>query len=349
MSKHVTMKQVAQHANVSYQTVSRVINNSPDVAQETRERVLDAIRQLNYHPSLAARVLSKKHSSIIGVVIPHDTDFLVSDPHLLKVIAGINRTVAMHDNSMLLSTPRSKDNSISAYTRLLKERIVDGIIVDGGMGESFLKLLVDKGYPVVITGYNSLGIPSVHPDDEGGAYMLTQHLLALGHTSIGVIRGPDYTATLARWQGLQRALSDSGIDSKSFLYTTGDFTTPSGYQGAKYLMAQDDPPTAIFAFNDRMAIGAIYYLREHGYEIPGKISVVGFDDIVNVSNIEDPDSFLTTVRIFSADIGQRGAELLFDLIEGHTPDSTEIIIPTQLIVRRSTALAEGVRTQRMFA
>jgi DNA-binding LacI/PurR family transcriptional regulator len=347
LAKRVTIKQVAQHANVSYQTVSRVINNSPDVASETRLRVQASIQTLNYHPSLAARVLSKAHTSIIGVVIPYDPDFLLSDPHLLKVIAGINRGVALHDSSMLLSTPRSKDNRLSAYDRLLRERIVDGIIVDGGMGEAGLQQLLNKGYPIVITGYNTMGIPSVHPDDEGGAYTLTQHLLALGHRRIGIIRGPDYLATQGRWRGYESALFDTRLSSDPLLCTFGDFTTPGGYQGAQCLMERPDPPTAIFAFNDRMAIGAIHWLREHGYSIPDQISVAGFDDIANILNTEFPDSLLTTIRIFSPELGQRAAELLFDLIEGNSPTSTEIVIPTRLIVRHSTGLAADMRSQRI--
>jgi DNA-binding LacI/PurR family transcriptional regulator len=341
VSKRVTIKMVAAHAGVSHQTVSRVINDKPGVAPETRARVLASIEALNYQPSLAARVLSKRHMSVIGVVIPFDPDFLFSDPHLLQVIHGIDREITLRDYSLLLSTPRSTHKPASAYHRLLKERLVDGVIVEGGMGEAGVQLLVDKGYPVVMVGYSASGIPSVHPDDEGGAYTLTQHLLALSHRRIGVIAGPDYLATKARWRGYERAFLDAGLDTDPALLIHGDFTSHSGYEGVAHLMQRPDSPSAIFAFNDRMAMGAIRWLREHGYVAPGDVSVVGFDD-VPMAELFDPP--LTTVRLFSADLGRRAVTLLFDLIDGNPPPTTEVVLPSRLIVRRSTTVAPAARS-----
>lgn len=334
MSRRVTMRDVAARVGVSHQTVSRVVNDDPAVAPETRERVMAAIQALNYQPNLAARALSQGRTSVIGVVMLFDPDFLFADPYELQIIHGIERELTLRDCSLLLSMPRSPGNPLSAYHRLLKERLVDGVIVEGGLGEEGFQLLVDRRYPVVVVGYNSLGLPSVHPDDEGGTYTMGQHLLALRHRRIGVITGPDTLATRARWRGYERAFHDAGHACDLGLVVRGDFTPQSGYQAAGRLVQRPDPPTAIFAFNDRMATGAMRWLREHGYAVPGNVSVVGFDDIPTAELLDPP---LTTVRLLSTDLGQRAVSLLFDLMEGSTPSETEVILPTRLIVRHSTA------------
>ncbi len=347
MSKRVTLKQVAAHAGVSYQTVSRVINNMPDVAPETRSRVQASIEELNYKPRLSPRVLSKQHTSVVGVVLPVTFDTLFSDSHLLQVVSGIDREVALRDCSLLISTPRIGDRPLSACDRLLKDRLADGVIVEGGMDETAVQLLADRGYPVVMVGYNSLGVPCVHADDEGGAYGLTQHLLALNHRHIGVIGGPDCPATQARWRGHTRAFRDVGLDYNPDLTVTQDEASfEDGHQATAQLMQQPDPPTAIFALTGCMALGAVRWLFEHSYAIPGDISVACFDDIFNVEFFSVP---LTTVRLFSTDLGRRAAALLFDLIDGNTPVAKETVLPSRLMARCSTAPAPVTRPKRKIS
>jgi DNA-binding LacI/PurR family transcriptional regulator len=330
----VTIEQVAARAGISRQTVSRVINDKPEVAPATRARVLEAIDALNYQPSRAARVLAKRHTAIIGLVIPFDPDFLFTDSHLMQIIHGVDREITHRDHSLLLSTPVSRDRPLSAAERLTKDRLVDGVIVEGGLGDGGARLLADKGYHVVVVGYTDADIPSVHPDDYGGAYNLTQHLLALGHRRVGAICGPDSIAMACRCRGYERACVDAGLACDPQLMTQGDFTYPSGYDATEHLMRRPRPPTAIFAFNDRMALGAMSWLREHGYTVPDCVSVVGFDDNPQ-SELADPP--LTTVRIFSADLGRRASELLFDLMEGSELPAAEVVLPCQLVVRQSTA------------
>jgi len=339
LAHRITIRQVAEHAGVSYQTVSRVINDKAEVTEETRARVLASIKALNYHPSQAARALSRQRTSVIGVVIPFDPDFLFNDPHMLWILHGIDRELTLHDYSLLLCTSRYSDDPISAYQRLLNERLVDGVIVDGTYGEAGIRLLVERGYPVVVTGYCGNGIPCVHPDDEGGAYNLAQHLIALGHRRIGVIDGPEPS----RWRGFERACRDAGLDHDPHLVVHGDHTLRSGYEAVTSLMQQPEPPTAIFAFDDKMAIGAMRWLREHGYAIPTDISVTGFDDMPTADLFDVP---LTTVNLCSADLGQRAASLLISLIEGHAPGTAEIVLPTRMVVRQSTAVAPQACSSR---
>jgi DNA-binding LacI/PurR family transcriptional regulator len=168
---------------------------------------------------------------------------------------------------------------------------------------------------------------------------LAQHLVALGHRRIGIINGPESNLAMqARWHGYERALLDAGITPDLNLVVHGDFTSPSGYKAAESLMGRADKPTAIFAFNDSMAMGAIRWLNEHNYDVPDDISVGGFDDTPSAENFNPP---LTTVHQYSYDLGQRAADVLIDLIDGQPPHTTEIILPSYLVVRRSTAVLKS--------
>ncbi len=341
MAKRMSIKDVAQRAGVSYQTVSRVINNKPDVSSETRSRVQAAIDSLNYRPSLAAQVFAHERTMIIGVVIPWSADFLSDNHHLLQLLTGADREANLHDYMVLLSAARSKNDAQSSYERLLRRHIMDGVIVEGGMGQVGAKMLADKGYPVVMVGYSTIGIPSVHSDEDGGRYSGTQHLLALGHRRIGMISGPqDLFEVRNPFLGCLQALQHAGVSADGNLMIHSDFTVEGGYQAVQRLMQQPDPPTAIFAANDATALGVIRWLQEHEYRIPEDISVVGFDDMPSAQYFHPP---LTTIHQFSSDIGQRAVSLLFDLIENSEPPTTEVIVPTQLVVRGSTAIAPGTR------
>ena len=333
-----TMRDVAEQAGVSYQTVSRVINDAPGVAPATRERVLAAMRALNYRPSLAARSLARSRTETVGLVMPFGVDFTFSDAHLLQVVGGVDRGVSECDYSLLLSSPQESEGGMSAFRRLVRQRSVDGVLVEAGMGEDGIAMLRDAGYPVVVIGHTMLDVPSVLPDDGNGAYVAMQHLLALGHNRIGVISGPDPAslAVRARWSGCERALADAGRVQPAELVERGEFTIQSGYDAAKRLLQrnEDDQPTALFAFNDSMAIGVLHYLRDNGIDVPGRISVAGFDD-TPVAPLLTPA--LTSVRVFSADLGQRAARTLVGMLRGMPAPTTPVVLPSQLIVRQSTA------------
>jgi DNA-binding LacI/PurR family transcriptional regulator len=224
------------------------------------------------------------------------------------------------------------------YHQLIQRMVVDGVIVDGGLGDAAIiePGVGEKQSPIVVTGYTQTSLPSIHPDDEGGAYVMTQHLIALGHRRIGLIGGESttYPGLQARRRGYERAFHDARLTIDPTLFTSGDFTPTTGASGAQQLMEAEEPPTALFALNDNMALGAIRWLREHGYSIPGDVSVAGFDDIAN-TDLADPP--LTTVHLPSEDLGRRAATLLFDLINNYPLRSQEIILPCRLVIRDSTA------------
>ncbi len=333
----ITIYDVAKFAGVSTATVSKVLSNHPYVSQRTRARVMAAVTELNYVPNIAARGLAGAKTNVIGMVVSYDSDFLFEDPHLLQILHGINRVATQNDCALLLSTALSGEDKLSAYQRLLGQRYCDGAIVEGSLGETGLTLLRERGYPVIAVGYSDL-ISCVHSDDRSGAFAMTQHLLQLGHTRIGVVAGPDTDriGTEARLTGYRDALASADVTYDPIHVTYGNFRTPSGYTGAAYLMGLPIPPTAIFAFNDRMAFGVMEWLREHGIRIPEDVSVAGFDDIPDAIREHPP---LTTVHQQSRGQGEKAVELLLKMMEDEEEATTrrEIILPTELVVRGTTA------------
>ncbi|MEY9893918.1 DNA-binding LacI/PurR family transcriptional regulator [Catenulispora sp. MAP12-49] len=334
-----TMRHVADRAGVSYQTVSRVINDAGGVAPETRERVLAAMRELNYRPSLAARALARARTDTIGLVLPFPVEVTFANAHFVQTVGGVDRVAAENDFSVLISSPDAEDLELSAHRRLVRRRAVDGVIVEAGMGDEGIGLLVEAGYPVVAIGHVALAVPSVRPDDESGAYGATQHLLALGHRRIALIAGgsptnPTNLAQRARLRGCRRAAADAGVPLEEDLIAAGEFSLESGHRAAQTLFDRPDPPTAVLAFNDAMAIGAMRLLRERGISVPREVSVVGFDDTPTAALLTPS---LTTVRIFSSELGQRAARTLIGMLRGTKVAPVPAVLPSQLVVRESTA------------
>ncbi len=338
LQKRATIKDVAARANVSYQTVSRVINNSDRVSNATRSRVLAAIEDLNYRPSLAARSLPGQHSFVIGFIVPYTPEYLIRDPNLLGQISGADTEACKHGYNLLLSTAGNSTSGVEAYERFVRNKVADGALVvetaASILGDS---LLEKQNYPYVTLGYDP-GNPEgyiVHNDDFGGAQKATAYLLAQGHRRIGIINGPSMGAVATmqhRVEGYQQALADAGVLYRPELMTYGDYTRHSGEAATRQLMALDAPPTAIFALNDRMALGAIRQLGQMRLRVPHDVAVIGFDDI---STAADFNPALTTVRQPSRTIGEMAADLLFKLINDEPVSLREIVLPAELIIRQS--------------
>ncbi|MEA3309049.1 MAG: LacI family DNA-binding transcriptional regulator [Chloroflexota bacterium] len=352
MGKRVTIKDVARETGVSRQTVSRVINAQPGVAEDTRARVAAAIKQLGYQPNPAARSLTQHRTNTIGLIIPYSPDYLFSDPHLMEFMCGVDELAIQRNHNLLLSTAQKKNpagklsaqkESFSAFERLALSGYADGVVVVETLASrAGTVLLRERGISWVTLGYGTENESSqvVHADDRGGARQATMHLLSLGHTRIGVISGRKQSlmAVEERLTGYRQALSDLNLTMDAELLVAGDWSPESGTQAAAHLMQLDVPPTAIFAFNDRMACGALQYLQANGWRVPQDISLVGFDDIP-IAQMLHPQ--LTTVKQPALEMGRQAARLLFDLIENNTLLSTPVILPTELIVRGSTGKCRG--------
>ncbi|MBE7552873.1 MAG: LacI family DNA-binding transcriptional regulator [Anaerolineales bacterium] len=337
--KRVTIKDVAAHAGVSYQTVSRVINNQPGVVESTRQRIEQAIVELNYRPNLAARSLPRHRSNIIGLIVPYDAVYLFRDPNLLAQISSIDAEANACGYNLLLSTAAGSDNGLDAYKRFVRNRVADGaLVVETAAGAAGNQLLSQNNYFYVSLGYDLSHTRKyfVHADDRRGANEATRHLLHKGHRRIGIINGPligAVGATQERLTGHLEALAEANIVFDPCLMVYGDYTRPSGQKATEKLLALPDPPTAIFAFNDRMAMGAVWMLKSAGLRVPEDIAVVGFDDIPTAADFSPP---LTTVRHSGVRVGQVAAQMLFKLIDGAPVESPEVVLPAELIVRQSS-------------
>lgn len=336
--KRVTIKDVAARANVSYQTVSRVINNSEQVSDATRQRVLQVIDELNFRPNLAARSLPGHRTFVIGLIIPYSPDYLIRDPNLLGQISGADAEACVRGYNLLLSTTGDSNLGLKAYERFINNHAADGaLVVETAASAAGNLLLQQRDYPYVVLGYETgnHGGAFVHNDDMGGAKKATEYLLKKGHRRIGIINGPPIGAVLTmqrRVEGYQQALAEAGVLYHPQLMTYGDYTRASGAEAAKQLMALPERPTAIFALNDRMAIGAIAELQRMGLRVPDDIAVMGFDDIPSGADFSPA---LTTVRQPSRDIGLHAARLLFKLINREPVAEKELILSSELIIRQS--------------
>lgn len=303
---------MARQAQVSKSTVSRVLNNLPVVNAETRRRVLEAMKELSYTPNAMARGLSIKRSRTIGLVLSD-----ITNPFLTEVARGVEDIMNGYSYNVILCNTDGRVEKEAAYTRLLLEKRVDGIIYTSVKIEATdLSELRRYGIPFVLAGRALPNFDSdlVIVDDELGGFQATQHLLELGHRRIGYIRGtPGASATEDRQKGYERALTQAEVEVDPDLIVEGDFKQEGGYKAAKTLLSLPERPTAIFAANDFMAIGALEALYEANLRVPEDIALVGFDDIsfARLHTIQ-----LTTVAQPKYELGAIAARLLLGRIEG---------------------------------
>jgi LacI family transcriptional regulator len=326
-----TILDVALKANVSIATVSRVANNSPHkVNQATREKVMRAIRELDYRPNALAKGLLMKKTMTIGIIIPD-----ISNPYYAEIVRGIQDVADTYGYAiLLLNTDRNQDRIIK-HIYFLREKSADGIIFSGGTihGEKVLSSLKELRERVVVIGRHKVDFPAVLIDSMGGSIKAMQHLIELNHKRIGFIGGPDQsTSARERLSGYRNALIQRGYPIDKDLIKKGDLTPKSGYLLAKDLIRKKRP-TAIFAANDQMAFGAIRAAKESGLKVPDDLSVVGFDNIP-FSIYFDPS--LTTVEIPMYHMGAAAMEMLVNLISKKNAEKLRWF-DTQLLIRDSTA------------
>lgn len=338
-SGKVTIYEVAAEAGVSISTVSKVLSSNSKVNGLTREKVLRAVKQLNYVPSLAARGIASGRTSIIGLVMPYTPAQLLVDPHLQGNICGIEEILNEHDYTLLMATANREHEPSTSYERLLRSRYIDGAVVmetQESKSPQLHQQLAQQRYPWVVLGYPVGMVPSycVHSDDLQGAQRMTEHLISLGHRRIGMIRVKDSAyASDERVRGFRQMMGHKGLPvDESLVVNSSDWGSEEAYEIAPQLLARPDRPTAVFAANDRMAIGVIQWAREHGLRVPEDVSVVGFDDIPAARTAFPP---LTTIRQPSVVMGREAVKLLFKLLEGGS-SSSRIVVNTELVIRASS-------------
>ena len=326
-----SIKEVAKIAKVSTATVSRVLNNQANVKEDLRERVLDAVKQLDYHPSNIARSMRKQSSRIIGIVIPD-----ISNPFFTAVVRGIEDiALGKQYKVFLCNSDRNPEKDRMYIEVLAMERISGAIIVP--YKEENLQPLIKLDIPFVFVNQTLPGLKadSVVLDNFKGAYEATRHLIDLGHTRIGLINAPkNRPAETQRYIGYQKALLDSGINIDPDLIVSGEFHAETAEQATNTLLEMPDPPTALFSLNNTMTIGTLKSVTKHNLRIPEDISVIGFDDMPWLSFFTPP---ITVVQQPTYKIGTSAAELLFNRIESQEkPAINNLILTPELIVRNST-------------
>lgn len=335
-----TIKDVANLAGVSIKTVSRVMNDEPHVTQETRTRVLNAVRDIGYAPNISARRLVQNKSFMICLLMY--PGFYQTASGLLNVIMDIG----YEENYDILIQPyfpthvRSRKKLVS----LIYEHRIDGFVTTPPCdAEDFVSDLLNT-YKVPLVQINpfnrSQSIPYVAGDDVSGAKAMTEHLLTIGHHKIAFLTGPrNMRASHDRLQGFRETMSAHGVDINPAWIQDSAFTFDGGYTAAKLLLEHHaDRPTAIFAGNDEAAYGVIFAARELGYEVPADLSVAGFDDLSLSKNLWPG---LTTVHQPAEEIVDRAIRLLIHLLKDKEPKNRQAIIPSRLVIRRSTAPPSG--------
>ncbi|MBQ0830660.1 LacI family DNA-binding transcriptional regulator [Streptomyces tagetis] len=327
----VTITEIARHAGVSVPTVSRVVNGRSDVAPGTRARVEDLLRRHGYRRRAAS---PGRRAALIDLVF-NDLD----SPWAVEIIRGVEEVGHAAGVGTVVSAIHGRSGDAREWMRNLRARASDGVVlVTSALDPVLHEELRILGVPLVVVdpaGSPSLDVPTVGAANWAGGLAATQHLLALGHRRIGLIAGPPrLLCSRARLDGYRAALEGAGVTVDERLIVPGDFRAESGCAGCETLLDLADPPTALFAASDQMALGAIEALRRRGRRVPQDMSVVGFDDLPEVRWSSPP---LTTVRQPLADMGKLAARTVLRLTRDEQPDAPRVELGTELVIRSSTA------------
>ena len=334
----VTIKDVAREANVSVATVSRVLNGSGPVSAETQRRIREVAGRLRYVPHGGARSLITSRTETLGVLLPD-----LYGEFFSEVIRGMDETAQRHGFHLIISRSHATKHGLETAMRAMRGR-VDGVVAMSPDldGDSLLNL--PSTLPVVLLCSVSRGdeLDSLTIDNCRGARAMVKHLISLGHKRIAIIKGaPRNYDAAERLRGYRQALKDAGLKSERALEPEGGFTEAGGYAAALQLLELVSRPTAIFAANDSMAIGALSALRESGVRIPEEMAVAGFDDIP-LARYMDPR--LTSVKVPICDLGARAVEMLLDGIAHKNSHARKReCVSTELVIRQSCGAQSAER------
>jgi LacI family transcriptional regulator len=326
-----TIKEVARGAGVSVATVSRVMNNSGPVRTDTRQRILDVARELRYVPNSTARSLIMARTSTLGILLPD-----LHGEFFSEVIRGIDHRARQKDYHILVSCSHNDQEDIEAALRAMRGRVDGLIIMSPDIDARVLGDNLPDALPVVLLNCASLGsrFASVDIDNRAGASDMVRHLIGLGHRKIAVVTGGTTNHdSNERLRGYEEAMREAGLGDE-IVVVDGEFTEESGFRAGRKLLERPDRPSAIFAFNDSMAVGVLSALQESGVAVPDKISVAGFDDIPMSRYLNPP---LTSVQVPIFELGSLAVDRLVGSLrrDASTPPRVEVV-STTLVERRST-------------
>ncbi|HEX8904803.1 MAG TPA: LacI family DNA-binding transcriptional regulator [Longimicrobiaceae bacterium] len=330
-SARVTIKDVARAAGVSVATVSRVLNDSGPVADETRVRIHRVAEELRFIPNGAARSLSTRRTGTLGVVLPD-----LYGEFFSEVIRGLDQAAQGRGFHLLLSSSHNDRDDIEAALRAMRGRVDGLVVMSPHIDAGVLTANLHDSVPAVLLNspVGSGDFDTLRVDNFGGAREMTAHLAGHGHRRIAIVRGPEHNHDAAeRLRGYRAALADAGIEGSGGLEVAGDFTEETGFRAAETLLAAEPRPTAVFAANDSMAIGLISALRQAGISVPADMAVAGFDDIPISRYLTPP---LSSVRVSINELGARAMEQLVRAVEGENRHARiDETLPTALVIRDS--------------
>ena len=342
-SRRVTIKRIAREAGVSLTTVSRAINDRPDIHPDTRARILAIAQELGYTPSAIARSLATQRTHTIGLAVRTHLDMWAAE-----IILPIEEMALASGYQVFVSSHHAHPDRERSVVQAFHSRRVEGMIaINSVLGEEIAMLHESLGIPIVLIS------PLVHPshrftvrsDDVGGARSATEYLLHLGHRRVAHIGAPVWTAPgRDRLQGYREALEAHGVPWEPELVFEGDAHETGGLEGVQALLTLSDPPTALFCFNDLTAVGALRGARLKGVDVPQDLSVVGFDD---VSLAECVYPGLTTIRQDMEALGSQAAQMLFDLIVRRVTQAP-VVLDTELVERQSCAARVQDETKKKY-
>lgn len=327
----VTLRSVAEAAGVDPSTVSRVLNGATShrVGEETRQRILEAARELDYRPNLIARSLRLQRTATLGMLIPD-----ISNPFFARLIRGAEEVAISNGYTLLLSNTDDSLKRERAYLRLMQEKQVDGFLVSTHhLGDEFMAELFGAGYPIVLVNRRSQqeGQYSVIYDDFNGARLAIEHLIEQGYRRIAHISGPSYAATARdRQAGYVAAMRQAGLPT---WLEKGSFLVEGGVQAMTTLLAKGSLAEAIFCVNDLSAIGALQVLHGARLKVPDDVALMGFNDLPMLEYLSPP---LSSVHMPLHEMGRLACRMLLELLQGGTPDPPEVVFPAEVAIRAST-------------
>lgn len=333
----ITIRDVASKAQVSVSTVSHVLNGTRYVEPSTKERVRDAISELNYRPNSLARSLRRRGTATIGLIIPDN-----SNPFFAEVARIIEDVGYQQGYSVILCNSDGSAEREARYVDVLLSKQVDGLLtISTGNHPEFLEPIIHNHVPVVVVDREtpSWELDQVMVDNQAGGALAAEYLLSLGHQHIGVIAGPNNaTPSALRLRGFRYALKQKNLPHPDDYVVSGNFHYDGGEQGTRSLLERHPQISAIFATNDLMAIGAINAARRMGYRVPEDLSVLGFDNITQCNAIYPA---LSTIAQPIEAIGRHSIQLLLARINGRTDSPERIILQPELVVRESCQSRSG--------